>query len=310
MESREQRIATLAATLKASGIAKSEAQAKMMAEDMVGVEEHVQKNYEEKHAAAHEYLQTAKNLGNPRQKKVEPVVTTSRPIVRPEGSRMIEPIPTRSSNVKNSDLPPVDSNLNFGGKTLNQAYSHDTHNAALEAIKAQVAVAPIVDPVVISASAFDSDIDLSNDSVDLNKSAVKEVIMRDVDDMIEAPEAPAVPDVASIDNSMDLSMRDSSAQDDSVSMESAEKLVDEAAVEIQTDSNTGSSTNEDVSAVVEEVQESPKLDAQKLVELMEEDGKLEEHTREIKEKPTNVKPKEAYEENNIDLANVFNFNKR
>ena len=61
MESREQRIATLATTLKSSGIAKSDAQARMMAEDMIGVEEHVQRDYEVEHARAHEYLQTAKN---------------------------------------------------------------------------------------------------------------------------------------------------------------------------------------------------------------------------------------------------------
>ena len=67
MESREQRIATLAATLRSSGIARSDSQAKMMAEEMVGVEEHVQESYETEHARANEYLQTAKNLGTPRQ---------------------------------------------------------------------------------------------------------------------------------------------------------------------------------------------------------------------------------------------------
>jgi len=125
MDSKEQRIATLAATLKASGIAKSDAQAKMMAEDMVGVEEHVQKSYEEKHAQAQEYIQTAKNLGTPRQKaKVEPVaqpnVDVKKPDVRPQGTRMIEPIPSKTPSVKQSDLPPAYTDIPFSGKTLNQ----------------------------------------------------------------------------------------------------------------------------------------------------------------------------------------------
>ena len=60
----------------------------------------------------------------------------------------------------------------------------------------------------------------------------------------------------------------------------------------------------------EEPQKGSQLDTQKLVEMMEEDGKLEEHTREIKEKPKDVKPKEAYVENSIDLSNMFDFNKR
>jgi hypothetical protein len=37
---------------------------------------------------------------------------------------------------------------------------------------------------------------------------------------------------------------------------------------------------------------------------------MEEHTREIKEKPKDVKPKEAYVENTIDLSAMFNVNKK
>ena len=75
-ESREQRIATLANTLKTSGIAKSDSQARMMAEDMIGVEEHVQKHYEVEHARSTEYLNTAKKLGDSRPVK-QPVTPVS-----------------------------------------------------------------------------------------------------------------------------------------------------------------------------------------------------------------------------------------
>ncbi|MEM4272242.1 MAG: hypothetical protein QXH30_01515 [Candidatus Bilamarchaeaceae archaeon] len=48
----------------------------------------------------------------------------------------------------------------------------------------------------------------------------------------------------------------------------------------------------------------------RVAEMMEEDGPLEEHTREIKGKPSVVKPKEEYEENSVDLSEMFNVNKK
>ncbi|MGV8171819.1 MAG: hypothetical protein ACP5OA_03955 [Candidatus Woesearchaeota archaeon] len=286
MESKEQRIATLAATLKSSGIAKSDAQAKMMAEDMVNVEEHVQKNYEEKHAQAHEYLQTAKNLGASRQTiKPEPkpeLKSQMKSDVKPEGSRMIEPLSTSNSSdmhkTKISEIPPVLTDLKFDGKTLNQAFDHDTHNAALEAIKAQIGaekIAPLdanKDNVDLGLDDIDDGLDIVPAEVPVEDDMRDEVVMQEVDNIIEAPEKPKSEDAPDVQAELDVS---------------DVKLVDE------------------ISEAVPQ-----KLDAQKLVELMEEDGKLEEHTREIKEKPKVVKPKEAYEENNIDLGSVFNFNKK
>jgi hypothetical protein len=69
--------------------------------------------------------------------------------------------------------------------------------------------------------------------------------------------------------------------------------------------------DEPVQTTLDEVplDEAPKLDSERLVKLMEEDGKLEERTREIKEKPKNVKPKEEYAENSIDLSAMFNVHK-
>jgi hypothetical protein len=285
MESREQRIATLAATLKSSGIAKSDSQARMMAEDMIGVEEHVQKSYEVEHTRAYEYLQTTKNLGTPRQTvKPEPVVE-SKPDSRPISRRMEELYTSRDSreseesrasvvkqSVKQSPAsePPSEyTNTNFGGKTLNQAFDHDTHNSALEAIKAQISrkefksVDDIVPDSVVPQSLLHEDIEIIHDMEDAPVG-----IPKDIDIIATKP-------VVSI----------------------VEQTISE-------------SVQQPVQDVKEElVVQEQKLDAQKLIDMMEEDGKLEEHTREIKEKPKDVKPKEAYEENNIDLGSMFDFNK-
>lgn len=258
MESREQRIATLATTLRSSGIARSDSQAKMMAEDMIGVEEHVQKSYEVEHARAHEYLQTAKNLGTPRQIiKPEPKVDVKQEPSRQEPSGRFEELYTSGTLPgAKRELGAEHTDVNFGGKTLTQAFDHDTHNSALEAIKAQVSHKEFV-PVdsLISEP-------VKNEIVEEPFAVESEV------DIIEAPDVPKLTEI----------------ETPSVQIPVQEKLQ-------------------------EEVVQEPKLDAQKLMDLMEEDGKLEEHTREIKEKPKNVKPKEAYEENNIDLGDMFDFNK-
>jgi len=313
MESKEQRIATLAATLKSSGIAKSDAQAKMMAEDMVNVEEHVQNSFEEKHTAAHEYLQTAKNLGKPRpqiipEQRAGPISelkSNVKPDVKKSESMVIEPpLPPKFVDVsdvhksKISELPPVATDLHFRGKTLNQAFDHDTHNSALEAIKAQISAK------VEDLSVKDSRIDEAIDIVPVVKN---EPVIQEIDELLDDAEIPSgvvseevVPENVDVDEVIkEIEV------DDAVAELAVEDVKGDVEEDIEED------VKEDVGEELQDTpKDSPKLDAQKLVELMEEDGKLEEHTREIKEKPTNVKPKEAYEENNIDLGSVFNFNKR
>src|SRR5664279_1953018 len=143
MESREQRIATLATTLKSSGIAKSDSQAKMMAEDMIGVEEHVQRDYEVEHTRAHEYLRTTKNLGASRQIiKPESKVdigsnadakqesSSNEPSLQ-ETSRRFEELYTsgNTSGIKR-EVVAERADTTFDGKIPTQAAqtSHDTHN--------------------------------------------------------------------------------------------------------------------------------------------------------------------------------------
>jgi len=277
MESREQRIATLATTLKSSGIAKSDSQARMMAEDMIGVEEHVQRDYEVEHARAHEYLQTTKNLGAPRQiikpeSKIEAKQEHSAQDVQ-EPSKRFEELYTSGavSNIKRvSNTENIDAN--FGGKTLNQAFDHDTHNSALEAIKTQVSQTTRV---------------VNSESVHNNDLPVPDSIFHKDIEIIPA-------ETLDISNSSKLSdMESLDAPEAPKFSESKPILVDTPAKELPQETPV----------------EEPKLDAKRLLDLMEEDGKLEEHTREIKEKPKDVKPKEAYEENNIDLGNMFDFNK-
>jgi len=257
-ESREQRISTLAATLKSSGIAKSDSQAKMMAEEMIGVEEHVQKSYEVEHSRATEYLQTAKNLGDSRPAK-QPTASVSmvresprdrpKPVLNAQSqpseqlrpaSRMIEPIPT-----------------NVSSAPAKAPASHDTNNAAIEAIKAQMSK-EYIKPL------YDRYEELSSKSESQKISPVE-----------VAKEEPAKEPIV---------------------QESKKESVIEESKEVPQASS--------------ESKEPVKLDAQKLIDMMEEDGKLEEHTREIKEKPKDAKPKEAYVENSIDLGAMFNFNKK
>lgn len=309
MESRDQRIMTLATTLKSSGIAKTDSQARMMAEDMIGVEEHVQKSYEEEHVKAHEYLQTAKNLRVPRPQPVSDVAATQSPTEQKStSSRIIEPLARTklstsqsSSSMRNvvSDSAPdvvgtvTSSNFGTGSNRTNESTSHNTHNAALEAIKSMVqneTIVPLEDQVPITPSSstpvesIESDMvpELSevNDSTD-NKTEVAEESSKETVEIA----------------------KDSSENEVEASEESAESAVE---VSEETVNEPVAETTEESSEVVKD----SKLDAKKLVELMEEDGKLEEHTREIKEPPKDVKPKEDYAENSIDLGSVFNFNKK
>jgi hypothetical protein len=282
MESREQRIATLATTLRSSGIATSDSQAKMMAEDMIGVEEHVQRDYEVEHTRAHDYLQTTKNLG------------ASRPIVKQESKIDIKQESPRSDPSRQESWQEpsrrfeelyTSGNSTSGNSSSSKretVLDHDTHNSALEAIKAQISQAQVVrqeptfepvrpesvhDESSVGDSIFHKDIEIvPAETLSKISSPVIEAV-----DVIEAPQAPVMSEV-------ETTVREN------IRIPIQEELKKEST-------------------------EKPQLDAKRLMDLMEEDGKLEEHTREIKEKPKDVKPKEAYEENNIDLGSMFDFNK-
>jgi hypothetical protein len=264
-ESREQRIATLANTLKASGIAKSDSQAKMMAEDMIGVEEHVQQHYEVEHTRATEYLQTAKNLGDSRttnKPQVQPVsmiresprdrqkpVEQIKPVWQKPVSRMIEPIPT--------------SNDAVDAKTSSQKIpEHDTGNSAIEAIKAQ-----------------------------MSKEYIKPLYDRYEEESHKSETSQKIQPIETVKDESKIAPIETVKNEPKI------------ASPIEAVKNEGSKILEAAS----EVKEEPvKLDAQRLIDMMEEDGnKMEEHTKEIKEKPKDVKPKEAYAENSIDLAAIF-----
>ncbi len=286
MESRDQRIMTLATTLKSSGIAKTDSQARMMAEEMIGVEEHVQKSYEDEHEKAHEYLQTAKNLRVPRPASASEL-EAAQSFNEQKNSAKIEPIVTSSSNrpVRNtvnydSDTIVTSSPINSGNRnsSSSQSSGHDTHNSALEAIKSQIQkeyVTPMEVPRVSVAP-----VAVVEDSI----TPPVEPVVDDVKTTLEVPKDLSVTDTA---------LKSTPSVDSAVSKES--KL------------ESSESKFENASEVVID---SSKLDAKKLVELMEEDGKLEDHTREIKEPVKNAKPKEEYAENSIDLASVFSFNKK
>ena len=242
MESREQRITNLATTLKSSGIAKSDSQARMMAEEMIGVEEHVQKNYEEEHAKAQEFLNTSKNLGRQVVRPIQQLRQDQSSSVQQAKPAQSQQVPKIQELAEAKKPAPEYTDTNFGNKPLSEAFKeHDTHNPAIEAIKMQMSQEKIIP----------------------------------LEDMEQKPTANVE---LNIPKSESIPTREPV-------QESSEKPVESENAE-------------------------PKLDAQKLVEMMEEDGKLEEHTREIKEKPKDVKPKEAYAENNIDLSNMFNFGKR
>src|SRR3989344_3008507 len=199
MASREDRIVNLATTLKSSGLAKSEVQARMMAEEMIGVEENVQKRYDEEHARAHEYLKTAKNLGDTRIKP-----SSQQPKIQPLPAKP-EPMQPVHEESKKVVLEEVKTDVNIGQGTLK---------------------------------------DLMLNQIQQEKHEVKNIEeLKPVSEVKYEPSHEEMPAQAPVTE--------------------------------------------------------PKLDSEKLAKMMEEDGPLEEHTREIKEKPKDTKPKEEYEENNI-----------
>lgn len=244
MATRDERIAVLATTLRSSGVAKSESQARMMAEEMIGVEDNVQKRFDEEHAKAQEYLKTAKNLGRPfvrpEAKKPEP---PKQEAPKPQPDVLIQPLETKAEKVvktvdeqlydKKVELQPVHTDTNFGNKSLK---------------------------------------DLMFNQIQEDKHEIKNIE--------ELENSKTKPDVL---------------------------LAGEPIDEMPKENVLPRSTEEPIN--VEDAKKDIGLDAVKLTSLMEEDGKLEEHTREIKEKPKVVKPKEEYEENNVDLSSMFNVNK-
>jgi hypothetical protein len=388
MDSREQRIATLAATLKSSGVAKSESQAKMMAEEMIGVEDKVQKNYEERHAAAHEHIQTSKHLGNARITQA-PVSKVDVKKPNPVGTFHSEPVvPTRQTSSSssrgsmNSDYPNVQgislSGSSGSKSSSNTTDAHNTHNSLIESIKAQVSqqeipslydqymektkdtakphiqsgssndyvdylhAKPIIDdqrinPIGSNAKKnlameqhdLDSDKYLDLDNSNSNNLASQEFVEHKVlreesvpgklvqelklevyhDDLPEANNNEGI-------NNEDINLKENISSNNSVAVNSSSQVSDSEIVapeapkleapqtsDLQTPEVSSSRNQEATGQQVIK----PVLDAQKLVELMEEDGKLEEHTREIKTKPENVKPRESYVENTIDLSDMFKF---
>ena len=257
MASREERIANLASTLKSSGLAKSEVQARMMAEEMIGVEESVQKRYDQEHDKAQEFLRTAKNLGDPRIRAAPTQPTqTVQPIHSPQpeqqsSSRKIEPLksPYSSYNTQSSE-PSLSSNV--------------------ETSVPQKVVLPEV-----------------YTDVNIGSGNLKDLMLNQIKE--DSHEVKNIEELKNVDEK-------------TIVQSTLEPVAKESLVESAIPEHTVDETFDD----------APKqgvIDGEKLRQLMEEDGPLEEHTREIKEKPKNVKPKEEYAENNIDLSSMFNVHK-
>jgi hypothetical protein len=269
MGSREDRIMNLASTLKASGLAKSEAQARMMAEEMIGVEENVQKSYEEEHTKAHEYLKTAKNLGTPRYK--EQPVQEQKPKIAPIGTR-IQPIPTGSS----SFIESVNSE-----NTLLKSVDESSHEKKIE-----------LEPV--------------HTDINFGKGTLKDMMLNQIEE-----EHHEIKTIEQLGEEAEKRVPPATVQStffEEKKNEPVERKDDES-VAVTKELNNEPTSVESVEA--EGVYKVPPvLDRDKLREMMEEDGPMEEHTREIKEKPKDVKPKEEYVENTVDLSNMFNYNKK
>ncbi|HYD02836.1 MAG TPA: hypothetical protein VEC16_00905 [Alphaproteobacteria bacterium] len=330
MDSRDQRIATLAATLKSSGIAKSEAQAKMMAEDMVGVEDKVQKNYEERHAAAHEHLSTSKHLGNAKvisqpaqapvqeNPKVLPIknVPSSAPIVQnvQPSEKTIDARGVRASNDS--------AQINITSGRVDSHDSHNTHNSLIEMIKAEVSqqkIVPLYDQYMESigepvapkqeqAQAEEKSVQF--DPVEEPK--VIEQVKIEVYD-VEEHAQPGEIEVQKVEE-VQVTLEEQKIPDHIVD-HLAESKIEIVEIEEPVSETVAETKEEPVAKLVEEIEtvsqnsepEAPKLDGQKLAELMAEDGPMEEHTRQLPPKPEVVRPKESFEENGIDLGSVFKF---
>lgn len=269
MGSREDRIMSLASTLKSSGLAKSEVQARMMAEEMIGVEENVQKKYDEEHAKAHEYLKTAKNLGTPRAK--EQPKQESKPKIEPIGTRIQPIMPAQTFAQPKIDVP-TSKNV-------------------------------IIKP--LEESAHEKRIELEEVHTDVNfgKGTLKDLMLNQIH--AENHEIKTIEQLGE-----EAKNRDEVAPipaEEKVSEEQEENSPGSGSVDEKSDDDTsvGEKSNEEKSA-----DEDTKIDGEKLREMMEEDGPMEEHTREIKSKPENVRPKEDYVENTVDLSDMFNVNKK
>jgi len=273
MATHEEKIATLASSLRASGLARSDGQARMMAEDMVGVEDRVQKQFEDEHAKAQEYLKTAKNLRTPTP-TVKPAATQTN--ASPSQSRsqneFIQPIPRKtfdeSVHEKPAKLEAVQTDVSIGSGSLRDLML-DQINKGGQDLK------PLED--------------LYEERLAAQKKAAQEAAERSSITTTTPEVSPAVQETPA------------------PTPQVAEPEIVTPSLADHTPGPTPEPTPEPIP--VAEPQ-NVVLDSEKLTKMMEEDGPLEEHTREIKEKPKNVKPKEEYAENTIDLSNMFNFGKK
>jgi len=276
MDSRDERIARLASTLKSSGIAKSDSQARMLAEDMIGVEDNVQKRFDEEHSKAQEFLKTAKNLKQPLSKQAD--TTTVPPIMKDAVDSKSVAAQTIKGNPSDNNIPKshdeVYTDIDFGKKPL-----RDLLNPAIEEIKDNVKKS-----FDEKSSSFDvlSPTPMNNDAGELpdSSSSAHET------DMNTSPEIN--PD-SSLNDNKGIVVEKSDSEDNTTA---------------QINASTSDTPSSDTAAA-EEKTPPTKLDTERLASLMEEDGPMEEHTREIKEKPKEIKPKEDYAENSIDLASIF-----
>jgi hypothetical protein len=271
MASRDERIANLASTLKSSGVEKSDSQARMMAEEMIGVEENVQRRFDEEHKRAQDFLMTAKNLGTAGTIKKSAEKAADKP--------KLEPLYTEKKPEAKPEYKPVDIEIHEKHVKLDEVpVKHDFGNKSLK---------------------------------DLMMGQIEED-HHDIKNIEELKEEIVLPNDEGVMPIQDFQEPDVSEDKPSEQKESGvEVQIDENAEPVYGDDIVQEHPIEDQPDMVNSVQQAdqPKLDTNKLVEMMEEDGKMEEHTREIKEKPKNVKPKEEYEENNIDLSSMFNVNK-
>ncbi len=277
MATREEKIATLAASLRASGLARSDSQAKMMAEDMVGVEDRVQKQFEDEHTKAQEYLKTAKNLRTPTP-AVKPASTQINASPLQSQSGRIQPIPAKtfdeSAHEKQVKLEAVKTDVSIGSGSLRDLML-DQINKGGQDLK------PLEDLYEERLAAQKKAAQKAAEQSSVNAATPTA-------EPVVAVASPEVPPVSSV-------LQDSSTPVPSV----AEPEVVTPSLADPTPEPTSVAEPQNIV-----------LDSEKLTKMMEEDGPLEEHTREIKEKPKNVKPKEEYAENTIDLSNMFNFGKK
>jgi hypothetical protein len=333
----------------------------MMAEEMIGVEENVQKRYDEEHSKAREFLKNTKNLGEPRVRKVEPapeskveskveskseskvesksgsessftsrygIALLSRQtlsqeakpvVVKPETSKVEqveEPKVEKPKIEESSDnfpkfipgkIIPEHTDVNFGSGSL-QDLMMSQINADNHKIKALEDTVPEdIAPQKTTPPSKQSVQEL----LDEVGEEIKEIEETSPEETQSSDDSDSVEDTQSIiDAPVGLSAFSKDAEPEVVEEEIEEDDVSETEPEKSDNSSNDTSSDSDETSQDETSQdETPQLDSKKLQEMMEEDGPMEEKTREITEKPKNVKPKEDYVENSIDLGNIFNVNK-